>query len=343
MKIIKYILLFACFTLNLFCNGYESLCIEDRKQIIDILHNAIHNLNENQLIVFPLTDGHSNSKIYRINVNHEDYVLRINDKNCLEMNKREIFYHLEASKMGIAPKVYFVSEDASIILMAYIPGDPFKCEVAKQISKIEKFAKILQNVHRIPPSSSIQKPIIDRMEEIYIYLKEKNFSFPVLDKAMKKIYDFKIRHKSFSFEKVTIHGDLHQGNILLYNHKIFLIDWDKAGFEDPYYDLSSFALCHDFNHEEEELLLTYYLGEIPSQENKERYSLNKHMNYLYFALELFYEAHCWAENVKLSLKRDESPKDWFYYIKDFENHENLSPQFLYNFGKCSLINFLNYE
>lgn len=299
-------------------------------------------LFKEQTNVYPLTNGSSSSKIYKIFLEEEYCVLKINDINLTKKNHRELYHQFKAAEKGLSPKIYFASEDSSIILMEYIPGKTSKSKVSKQHNIIKMFSERLQSIHSIPVYPFPQKPIFDRMKELHANLIEKNLSFSELDAAVNKLEDLHKLHKQFIFEKVTVHGDLHQGNLILRDEEIFFLDWEKAGYEDPFYDLCSFALCHDFNQVEEEILLTCYLGRPPVNEEKERYALNKHMSYCYFALELFSVAYDVAEKGERIFMDSSSTNEWSYYVDHFEHGANFSAKFLYDFGICALSHFINF-
>ena len=142
----------------------------------------------------------------------------------------------------------------------------------------------------------------------------------------------------------TTHGDLNPCNILFTDQGITLIDWSENGCEDPFYDLSCFALCHNYQAKEEELLLAHYLGKNPDSSQRARYALNKRMDYVYFAIELFSIAHEAADKEGIQLKQDTPPSDWSFYMTSFEQKSNvLSPQFFYDFARCALKNFHAYQ
>ncbi|MCP4360194.1 MAG: FAD-dependent oxidoreductase [Chloroflexi bacterium] len=60
------------------------------------------------------------------------------------------------------------------------------------------------------------------------------------------------------------HNDLLNGNFLLDNGRVFLLDWEYAGMGDVFFDLANLAAHHEFDDEQELWLLTNYFGSASS-------------------------------------------------------------------------------
>jgi thiamine kinase-like enzyme len=62
---------------------------------------------------------------------------------------------------------------------------------------------------------------------------------------------------------VACHNDLLSENFILDGDgKMWLIDWEYAGANDPYFDLGDFCVEHPLSRDEERLVLTRYCGEL---------------------------------------------------------------------------------
>jgi thiamine kinase-like enzyme len=57
------------------------------------------------------------------------------------------------------------------------------------------------------------------------------------------------------------HNDLLNGNLLLVDGQIRLIDWEYAAMADPFFDLANFSSHHDLDEDGDRALLTAYFGE----------------------------------------------------------------------------------
>lgn len=67
-------------------------------------------------------------------------------------------------------------------------------------------------------------------------------------------YFYKINNKIKNDPKVFTHHDLNAANILVNNNDVFLIDWEWARLDSPYFDFATLALNE---HVDEKLLIKY--------------------------------------------------------------------------------------
>jgi len=58
------------------------------------------------------------------------------------------------------------------------------------------------------------------------------------------------------------HNDLHHLNILDDGDRLWLVDWEYGGCGDPLFDLASFLCQHGSTHEERQVLLSAYAGDV---------------------------------------------------------------------------------
>ena len=82
----------------------------------------------------------------------------------------------------------------------------------------------------------------------------------LLNKALK------LESISSPFEIVFSHNDLLPANFIQDQEKIWLIDWEYAGFNTPLFDLGGLASNNDFNENEEKYLLENYFEKKLSSE-----------------------------------------------------------------------------
>ena len=288
-------------------------------------------LPENQ--IQPLTGGYSGSEHYRIIDGDRILVLKVYPKGYPETNqaKRELATMLQAAEIGAAPKIHWISLDKRAVLMDCAQGPWLSLEEAKNPHTIIAIANALREVHALPKSPLVRRSTRERVEELFEILKENYGVSQELEQAMSKRREL---HEPETGPKATIHGDLNPRNIFVTSQGVKLIDWSETSWEDPYYDLTCFALLHDLNESEETLLLQAYLGNRVFREEKKRYDLIKAINLIDQAVNLIFLAN------QLSGDLEDGPiENWSFYTKLFaESAENLSAQTLYDWGRCCLRN-----
>jgi thiamine kinase-like enzyme len=73
------------------------------------------------------------------------------------------------------------------------------------------------------------------------------------------------------------HNDLLNGNFIDDGTRIRILDWEYAGMGDLFFDLGNFAVQHDFNNAQDEMLLEAYFSS-PSDSQRAHQKLMKIMS-----------------------------------------------------------------
>lgn len=93
-----------------------------------------------------------------------------------------------------------------------------------------------------------------------IQLRSNRMSFPDLDDLnarIKRVYDFT---EADHFPKFLCHCDCYSPNFITDGKKMYLIDWEYSGNDDPANDLGTFISCADYTYEEAVGILKRYFG-----------------------------------------------------------------------------------
>lgn len=82
--------------------------------------------------------------------------------------------------------------------------------------------------------------------------------FKELFQKIKEVYEYT---ECDNIEKILCHCDCYDPNFLIdKNNKMYLIDWEYSGNDDPANDLGTFICCSDYSHEEALNILQTYFG-----------------------------------------------------------------------------------
>ncbi|MEL7566249.1 MAG: phosphotransferase, partial [Dehalobacterium sp.] len=73
------------------------------------------------------------------------------------------------------------------------------------------------------------------------------------------------------------HNDTLPENWIVGDDKLYLIDWEYAGMNDPNFDLAALSLENSLSEEEERIFLSEYYGGEISEENYGRVVINKYL------------------------------------------------------------------
>ncbi len=179
---------------------------------------------------------------------------------------------LAAHAAGVSPEVLYHAP--GILILDYIEGKTLEPEDFSKPDLLEKAVRLIRESHvRIP--SLFQGPamifwvfqVVRHYERI---LQVSNSPYmPVLGEMMKPVPE--LESAAGPFEIVFGHNDLLAANFIDDGARLWLIDWEFAGFNTPLFDLGGMASNNEFSVEQEKTVLELYFGNAPSPEIWRRY------------------------------------------------------------------------
>ena len=152
---------------------------------------------------------------------------------------------------------------------------------------------MLKDIRKLHESGLKIGVTVDVLNRIY-YLWERVKEQKIVSKENENIKKhFGIIERMLSETELKIcHGDFHHGNIVKYNHKIQIIDWETMCMSDPMYDICRFLFyyCREKKKppfEELEYFLTLYYSKRPCKKEYEHaYAMLTYCEYVEFLLQL---------------------------------------------------------
>ncbi len=227
-----------------------------------------------------LTGGITN-KNYKITANGESFVLRMggNETKFLGIN-RAVEYECSrlASQIGVAPEpIAFISPEG-FILARFISGKGMSAEEIGTEENIKRVLESMKAYHALEKFPGFFSPF--RVAEEYRKTAESfNVQLPAkMDWYLEKSNE--IEKAMYAREPLTLrpcHNDLLNGNFIDDGTRIRILDWEYAGMGDIFFDLGNFAIQHEFNDEQDEILLKAYFGK-PTDSQRAHQKLMKIMS-----------------------------------------------------------------
>lgn len=277
--------------------------------------------DKTELVITELTGGITN-KNYKITVAGEAFVLRLggNETQYLGID-RQVEYDCSrlAAQIGVAPEPIAFLAPEGYILARFISG---KGMPAEEIGTAENIARVLasmQAYHALEKFPGFFSPF--RVAEEYRKTAESfHVQLPAnIDWVLARSAE--IEKYMYGRAPLTLrpcHNDLLNGNFIDDGTRIRILDWEYAGMGDIFFDLGNFAIQHEFNDEQDEILLRTYFG-APTDSQRAHQKLMKIMSDLREAM--------WAQ-----VQRGVSKLDFDYVgygQKFFERFEQnvSSPQY----------------
>ncbi len=204
-------------------------------------------------------DGGLTNENFLIENKDKKYVVRLGNDipEHLVSRSNELIASKAASSAGISPKVIYNSQ--GILVLDYIESKTLSAEdVRKNIKSIIPLIKKIH--HEIPKNLYGQSIIFWVFHVIRNYVKflhdNKSPNIKILPDLISK--SELLEKKSSPYEIVFGHNDLLPANFLDDGSRIWIIDWEYAGYNTPLFDLGGLSSNNNFSLEEEIYLLENY-------------------------------------------------------------------------------------
>ena len=221
-------------------------------------------------------DGGITNNNFLVSDKEKQYVVRIGDDipEHLIFRSNELVSSQAAYHVGISPKV--IHFEKGVLVLDYIKS---KTLSDKDVRKnFDRIIVLIKNFHQNIQGQLEGAPVI-----FWVFHVIKHYS------------KFLINHKSQHYSKISYllecciylegassphnivygHNDLLAANFLDDGKKIWLIDWEYAGYNDPLFDLGGLASNNNFHEKKEILMLEKYFESKIDDKTFKRYQAMK--------------------------------------------------------------------
>lgn len=217
------------------------------------------NIWKNDLTINPLEGGITNLNFL---VNHGDQklVVRLGQDipEHLVFRSNEINVSKAAYKIGVSPKL--IHSELGVLVLEFIESETLD---PKGVQKnLKRIMPVIKKIHNQIPNFLSGQPAIFWVFHVIKYYA--NFLRSNQSSHLDKIDDLlnkasKLEKLSSPREIVFGHNDFLAANFLDDGSKIWVVDWEYGGFNDPLFDIGGLASNNDFNQDlEQEALEMYY-------------------------------------------------------------------------------------
>jgi len=223
--------------------------------------------------IAPLTGGITNTN-YRVDDGSRRYVVRLGADIPVHHIGRahELAASRAAHAAGLSPAV--VHHEPGLLVLDYIDAPPLTAEQVRAPAMLARILPLLRRCHRdIPQHFRGPAPIFWVFHVIRDYaasLRDGNSPHgPLLPALLDQAAV--LEQAAGPFEIVFGHNDLLAGNLLDDGDRLWLIDWDYAGFNSPLFDLGGLASNNELSRDAERTMLELYYDTPVSDDLWRRY------------------------------------------------------------------------
>ncbi|MGU9956883.1 MAG: phosphotransferase [Arenicellales bacterium WSBS_2016_MAG_OTU3] len=206
----------------------------------------------------PLSGGLSNHN-FVVEDNGKKYVVRMGGDNVIHnvMRFNEHACLRAAEEIGITPSMIYASPDALVI--DFVEGKTFDEESIKV--NIERLLPSIYKLHT-EGAHAVRGPVLGfsafHVARHYgkILLEANSRMLPELPRFLAIAQELEIATGAIDW--TLCHNDLLAANFIDDGEKIWIIDWEHAGFSTPLFDLANIASNSELSAEQEQQMLKHY-------------------------------------------------------------------------------------
>lgn len=223
-------------------------------------------------------EGGITNRNYKVEDGTGEYVVRLGndipEHHIVRVN--ELAASRAAHSAGIAPGVHFHAP--GILVLNYIKSRPLTPEAIRNSDTMERVVNLIHRCHREIPLS-----IRGCSQAFWVFHVVRDYAARLRDSDSPwapQISDWmatlqQLEAAAGPFDMVFGHNDLLAANILDDGNRLWLIDWEYAGFNSPLFDLGGLASNNEFSEADELRLLELYFAQVPSAERLQQYHAMK--------------------------------------------------------------------
>ncbi|WP_373503025.1 phosphotransferase [Aestuariivirga sp.] len=279
-------------------------------------------LDETEIDVTRL--GGLTNLVFRVDHGGEQYVLRLPGKGTEEYINRanEAQAAKEAARAGVSPGVVYV-DVAKGILVTHLIDRAVTMSAAnfKSIAGAPARAgEVFRRLHSSDAKFSFRFELFAMIDEYLKVLATKDIELPAgYHDVVKDAESVRAALNAHPLPLVACHCDPLCENFLDTGKRMWLVDWEYSGMNDPMWDLGDLCVEGEFSAGQEEEMIRAYFGGEPSATDRGRIVIYKAMCDLLWTL--------WG----LIQHANQNPVDdfWAYATNRFERCKALmaSPEF----------------
>jgi thiamine kinase-like enzyme len=261
--------------------------------------------------------GGLTNRNYKITLGPERYVLRLAGAGTSDYIDRaaEARNARIAAAAGVNAQVLHFEVEDGTMLARHIDDSLTMSEAAfKDLARVERAAHAFRRMHRFSEPFAGRFDVFAQIDEYLALLRRNEAKIPDGYEALQKEADAARRVLGERPAALApCHNDPLAENFLDAPDRMFLVDWEYAGMNDPMWDLGDLSVEAGFSPEQDEALLRAYFEGPPPEDQRGRMVLAKGLCDLVWTL--------WG---LLQVMNDNPAEDfWAYSINRFERCKRL--------------------
>ena len=220
--------------------------------------------------------------VFFVNLHGEQYVLRIPGKGTEEYINRKNESHAarEAAKAKVSPDVVHFDEMTGVMVTRYVDHgvtmspENFKTRAGAPKRAGEAFKKL----HSSGAKFNFRFELFAMIDDYLRILATKDITLPDgYAEVVKEAEAVRSALNAHPLPLVACHCDPLCENFLDTGKRMWIVDWEYSGMNDPLWDLGDLAVEGQFTGDQEEEMIAAYFGGEPAAAERGRFVIYKAM------------------------------------------------------------------
>ena len=207
---------------------------------------------------------------YKVLFGDKSYVLRIpgNGADGMVERENEELNSMLAQRMGIHPTIEYFNRKTGIKLVDYIENaETLNPTSIQEASNLKQIAAIYRTLHNSRVRERNDFNIFHEIDKYNCLMEKSGAKMYDSDRGgYSQVITLEYRLNQMGVELKPCHNDGVPENFIKdVNGKIYLIDWEYSGMNDPVAELAALFLESEFSKESQDIVLEHYFeGKIPA-------------------------------------------------------------------------------
>ena len=214
--------------------------------------------------------GGLTNQVYHLSGGDHNYCLRIPGAGTDAYIDRKVEKHnaLVAEYAGVSPKVHYFSDDG-VMLTEFIPDSTTMSPETFQVNSeaAHQAGESFRQLHECDKPFQFRFEVFAMIEE-YLQLLSKGKEVQLPDGYHEVVERSKSIQKALDSNPVELapcHCDPLSENFIQQGSKMWIVDWEYSGMNDPYWDLGDLSVEAGMSESNELTMLRGYFGRSPTE------------------------------------------------------------------------------
>jgi thiamine kinase-like enzyme/choline kinase/predicted transcriptional regulator len=224
--------------------------------------------------------GGLTNRNFKVTIGSEEFAARIPGKGTEHYINRlaEKVNSSVVSRIGINPEVIYFDEWTGLKIVRYIPdAETLNPKTGTREDNLVQVAGVFSRLHTSGGTFNTRFDVFEKITEYENILSELNGKlFEGHNEVKEQVLELEEFYKSLQVPLVPCHNDpLAENFVKSGEEKMYLIDWEFSGMNDPLWDIAAYIIEAELSPAEENLfLLEYFNGDVTT-ESLQQLILNK--------------------------------------------------------------------